>query len=276
MSVYAIGDIQGCNAELLDLLDRAGFNENSDRLWITGDIVNRGPESLEALRLVKNLNAIIVLGNHDLHLLAIADGKAKQRDKDTLDTILEAPDREELLYWLRCQPLVHHDGELGYTMVHAGLPPQWNIPDAISFSAEVETVLRGEDASEFYSNMYGDKPDVWSDNLQGWERLRFITNCFTRIRYCQLDGKLNMKEKGPPGTQPTSLIPWYQVENRESKNNSIIFGHWATVHLGVNQDFKSANVFALDTGCVWGRELTALRLDDGKYYTVPSRQKNIY
>ena len=272
MWTYAIGDIQGCNQELVDLLDRINFDPAVDRLWMTGDIVNRGPESLKVLRLVRELKAVTVLGNHDLHLLAVAAGKVKMRKKDTLDEILAAPDREELIGWLMQQPLIHIDTGSGYTLVHAGLPPQWDIAMARKYSSEIENVLQGEKAAVFFEKMYGDKPDIWSDGLQGWDRLRFITNCFTRIRYCYEDGRIEMKEKGPPGSQSKSLKPWYEIRDRQSSNEKIIFGHWATVRLGIEQDFRSANVYALDTGCVWGGKLTAFRLEDGQYFEVPSRQ----
>lgn len=276
MATYALGDIQGCYQELLELLDKIHFNENEDELWFTGDIVNRGPGSLETLRLVKQLDAVTVLGNHDLHLLAVAAGKAKLRKKDTLEPLLNAPDRTELLAWLQQRPLMHRDEKKSYTLIHAGLPPQWDIPRARSLAGEVEQVLRGQAAAGFFAHMYGDQPDIWSEDLQGWDRLRFITNCFTRLRYCEPGGRISMQEKGPPGGQPGSLAPWYQIDGRCSAGEPIIFGHWATIRLGTKQDFKSARVYALDTGCVWGGKLTAMRLEDGQYFSVPSKQKKFY
>lgn len=275
MGTYAIGDLQGCYQELVDLLDKINFDEKNDQLWFTGDIVNRGPGSLEALRLVKKLDAVMVLGNHDLHLLAIDAGKAKQHKKDTLKAVLDAPDKDELLSWLKKQPLLYCDRKTGYTMVHAGLPPQWSVSQAITYSTEIEEILQGESAAEFLANMYGDQPDIWSEDLNAWERLRFITNCFTRLRYCDAKGRVSMVEKGPPGSQNQSLIPWYQVEGRKSEGETVIFGHWATIRLGVKQDFRSARVYALDTGCIWGGKLTALRLEDKKYFNVSSKQNKI-
>lgn len=275
MATYAIGDIQGCYQELLELLDKVNFNENLDRLWFTGDLVNRGPASLETLRLIKHLDAVTVLGNHDLHLLAVAAGKARLRKKDTLEPLLNAPDGRELLAWLQDRPLLHRDEDKSLTLVHAGLPPQWDIDMARSLANEVERILRGDTAGDFFAHMYGDEPDHWSDDLQGWERLRFITNCFTRLRFCASDGSVSMQDKGPPGRQAESLAPWYQIEGRRSAGETIIFGHWATIRLGTKQDFKAARVHALDTGCVWGGELTAMRLEDEQYFSVPSRQKKI-
>jgi bis(5'-nucleosyl)-tetraphosphatase (symmetrical) len=272
MGTYAIGDVQGCYTELIDLLDRINFDQRNDRLWFTGDLVNRGPDSLATLRLVRQLGAVTVLGNHDLHLLAVASGKASLHRKDTLSSVLTASDRIELLTWLIKQPLLYRDQDLPYTMIHAGLPPQWDIPQACSLAAEVEHVLQGKKAGEYFSHMYGNKPEIWSDELRGWERLRFITNCFTRLRYCKPSGWVSMREKGPPGAQRNSLLPWYQIRNRRSADAKIIFGHWATVRLGEKQDFNAARVHALDTGCVWGGELTALRLEDEIYFSVPSRQ----
>lgn len=274
MSTYAIGDLQGCYEELLELLEHIRFNETDDQLWFTGDIVNRGPASLKTLRLVKKLNAIIILGNHDLHLLAIAAGKGKLRKTDTLDTVLNAEDKEELLNWLQRQPLLYQDTDLGYTMIHAGLAPQWSIADAKTYAMEVESVLQGKNAEAYFANMYGDQPDQWSDDLRDWERLRFITNCLTRLRYCDNNGRLAIKEKGAPGNQPSQYLPWYQVDKRNNKNEKIIFGHWATIRLGEKQNFESYNVYPMDTGCVWGGKLTAMRLEDEKFFSVPSKQKN--
>jgi len=273
MATYAIGDVQGCYEELLELLDTINFDEKKDQLWFTGDIVNRGPGSLEVIRLIKQLNAVMVLGNHDLHLLAVASGEAKLRKKDTLDNVLNAPDASELLTWLKKRPLLYRDRKTGYNLLHAGLPPQWNISLAADCAVEVEQILQGETAAEFYAHMYGDEPDMWSDDLQGWDRLRFITNCLTRLRYCSPKGRISMQEKGPPGRQAGSLLPWYQVNGRQSAGETIIFGHWATIRLGTKQDFKSARVHALDTGCVWGGKLSAMRLEDEKYFSVPSKRK---
>jgi bis(5'-nucleosyl)-tetraphosphatase (symmetrical) len=259
MAVFAVGDIQGCHDELNRLLDLLRFDPASDRLWLVGDLVNRGPKSLETLRLVKGLGdaAITVLGNHDLHLLALGAGNKKHGDGHSLDGILKAPDRDELLHWLRHRPLMHRDKKLGFSVIHAGLPPSWDIKTAQSCARELERTLRGEEYRAFLLEMYGNKPKYWDPKLSGIERLRFITNCFTRLRYCQLDGKLGLKEKGPPGTQKFGYMPWFEHPKRASRKERIIFGHWST--LGYVAEH---NVWSLDTGCLWGGSLTALRLDD--------------
>lgn len=263
MAVYAIGDIQGCYAELMALLEIIQFDASSDQLWFTGDLVNRGPESLRVLRFVRDLNertpsaAITVLGNHDLHLLAIAQGEGRQHRSDTLDEILAAPDRESLLDWLRHQPLLHHDAALGVTLIHAGLPPQWSLRASQQYAVEVETALRGDDYRKFFAHMYGNQPDHWQEDLTGWDRLRFMTNCFTRLRYCDANGKLDMQVKGAPGSQAAAYVPWFENVDRQTKNDRIVFGHWSTLGL-----YKGNNVVSLDTGCLWGGQLSALRLDD--------------
>lgn len=255
MSVYAISDVQGCYDALRALLDKLRFDPDKDRLWFAGDLVNRGPQSLETLRYVKSLgdSAITVLGNHDLHLLAV-DAGIKKKATD-LKEILAAPDRRELIDWLRQQPLLHHDPSLGYTLVHAGISPQWDLATAQACARELETVLRGEDYREFLKVMYGDGPRKWRWWLFGERRLRYICNCFTRIRFCTRDGKLALKEKGAPGTQPKQYVPWFDVPKRASKDLRLVFGHWST--LGA---FHSPGIYALDTGCVWGGALTALEL----------------
>ncbi len=259
MSVYAIGDIQGCFDELQQLLEQIAFDPAADRLWFTGDLVNRGPKSLETLRFIKQLGetAVSVLGNHDLHLLAIDAGYAKLRKSDTLLPILSATDKDELLQWLRHRPLLHVDTALDIAMLHAGLPPQWDILQAQRHAAEVESVLRGTQWKRFFSHMYGDQPDCWSENLHGWKRLRFITNCFTRARYCSTAGKMDFRAKGKPGTQPAGLLPWFQVPGRKSQAQRILFGHWSTLGL-----WQSDNICAVDTGCLWGGSLTAVQLDN--------------
>ena len=260
MAVYAIGDIQGCCDEFEALLAQLHFDRARDRLWLTGDLVNRGPRSLEVLRLVKSFGsaAITVLGNHDLHLLAAALTPSEQlKPQDTLGPIFEAPDRDELLTWLRSLPLLHHDATLGYTMIHAGLPPQWDLATARSCAAELEQALR-DDARclELFSHMYGDRPNRWSEDLRGVERLRFITNCLTRLRFCRADGTLELKFKGKIESAPPGVWPWFRVPQRRSRDLHIICGHWSA--LGYHD---GDGVLSIDTGCVWGEKLCAVRLD---------------
>ena len=267
MAVYAIGDVQGCYRPLQDLLSKIRFDPASDQLWFTGDLVNRGPQSLEVLRFVESLGnrAICVLGNHDLHLLAIAAGTAKSKKRDTLDAVLSAPDRDELLDWLRARPLLHQDDHLGFTLIHAGLLPPWTHEDARRLAQEVEVVLRSKDAANLYRHMYGDLPDRWNEKLRGFDRLRLIVNAFTRMRYCDLDGNLDLRPKGPPGTQPPDLLPWFQVPSRRSRARRIIFGHWSALGL-----WHDDGVIGLDSGCLWGRVLTAVQLDTTpvKFFSV--------
>ena len=260
MAVFAVGDVQGCYQELQGLLEEIRFDPARDRLWFTGDLVNRGPDSLAVLRFVRGLgeSAVTVLGNHDLHLLAVAEGLGKAHRADTLQAILDAPDRDELLAWLRSRPLLHHDAGLGYTLVHAGLAPQWDLATAQACGAEVAAALQGEQYREFLGNMYGDQPDRWDEGLEGWERLRFAVNCFTRLRYCSEDGRLGLRHKGEPGSQPADYLPWFAVPSRRSRALRIVFGHWSTLGL-----YQAPGVLGLDTGCLWGGLLTAARLDGG-------------
>ncbi len=261
MAVYAIGDIQGCYDQLIQLLEKIDYSAQSDRLWFTGDLVNRGPMSLQTLRLIKAMgeNATVVLGNHDLHLLATAYDHLSPGKKDTLNEILAAPDKEELLTWLRSRPLIHVDDELDLVMVHAGLHPHWSIGTAQALAREVESVLRGADHVNFYRHMYGDKPRNWSNSSRGWARLRFITNIFTRLRYCDDEGKVRLGHKGPPGTQPKGLHPWFEIASRRSRDARVVFGHWST--LALLKEYKYPNVYPLDSGCLWGGRFTALRID---------------
>jgi bis(5'-nucleosyl)-tetraphosphatase (symmetrical) len=272
MTVYAVGDVQGCAAELDELLLRLSFDASRDRLWFVGDIVNRGPHSLDALRRVAALGeaAIVVLGNHDLHLLALARGKADWRAGDaSLQAILDAPDRQRLLDWLQARPLLHHDAALGITMVHAGLPPQWDIPTARACAAEVEAQLRSEHSGRLFENMYGNQPDLWTDDLAGWERLRFTINACTRLRVCDAKtGRMLLKFKGAPDSMPAGGQPWFRIDWRRSHGARIVFGHWSA------QGYVHENhVLGLDTGCVWGGPLTAQRLDqaDSRPIQVPNR-----
>ena len=272
MPTYAIGDLQGCYEELQELLSEINFDPAGDRLWFTGDLVNRGPDSLACLRFVKGLGegAITVLGNHDLHLLALGYG-CHERSSDTasLNEILSAPEREQLCDWLRRLPLAHHDKQLGFTLLHAGLPPHWDLDEAMARAAEVEQVLRGPDFRGFLSAMYGDEPALWSAELRGQERLRFITNCFTRIRCCAADGRLNLSAKGRP--EDASGLPWFKLAARKSREEKIVFGHWAALR-DCPDDYASFNVFPLDMGCVWGGALRAMRLEDQNFFSVPCRR----
>lgn len=258
MAVYAIGDIQGCYDELRQALDAVDFDSAIDRLWCVGDLVNRGPKSLDVLRFVRSLGdtAICVLGNHDLHLLALAAGNPKHRNEASLAGVLTAPDRDELLHWLRHRPLLHFDRAVDFLMLHAGLPPQWDLTTAISCAHELEQVLRSGDADDFLLQMYGNKPDRWTPELSGIARWRFITNCLTRLRYCDADGRLALREKGPPGSQAKGRIPWFDHPQRATREQRIVFGHWSTLGYVARH-----NAWALDTGCLWGGALTLLRLD---------------
>ena len=257
MPTYAIGDIQGCYDELQRLLEQLDFSETRDQLWFVGDLVNRGPNSLEVLRLVKSLGdaAVTVLGNHDLHLLALAHGNPKHRHSSNLNEVLRAPDRDELIHWLRHRPLLHRDKKLAFSMIHAGLPPQWTMKTARACAREVENVLRGDQHVEYFLGMYGNEPSLWSPRLVGMDRLRFITNCLTRLRYCTADGGLALREKSPPALRPGHLIPWFQHPERRSRDARIVFGHWSA--LGY---WQGDNVWGIDSGCLWGGSLTALRL----------------
>ncbi len=258
MAIYAIGDLQGCYDEFARLLDRLAFDERRDHLWLTGDLVNRGPQSLLCLRSVKALGSAVttVLGNHDLHLLAIAHlGRQHSRPDDTLDDILGAPDRDELLDWLQRQPLLQQDKRIDCLMVHAGLSPHWDKRTAKQLAQEVSAALIADPMS-FLAAMYGDKPTRWSSTLSENDRLRYAVNCFTRLRYVTADGALMLKYKGPPATAPADVIPWFQSPLRAPIKQRIVFGHWSALGLYATPEF-----LGLDTGCVWGGALTAARLD---------------
>jgi bis(5'-nucleosyl)-tetraphosphatase (symmetrical) len=266
MAHYAIGDIQGCHAEFCELLSLIGFSKRDDRLWITGDLVNRGPDSLGVLREVKALGdaAITVLGNHDLHLLIVAAGHRRAHRDDTLAPILDASDRDELLGWLARQPLAVSDG--GLLMVHAGVLPQWDAAHVLSLAGEVETALRGAEAEPFLRVLYGDEPHTWRDDLAGFDRLRAIVNALTRLRFCTAEGRMEFREKRGAEYAPPGFAPWFAHENRLTASNSVICGHWSTLGL-----LLAPNVLMLDSGCLWGGPLTAIRLPDRRVYQVPSR-----
>src|SRR5271165_2441896 len=258
MALYAIGDVQGCDAELGALLKAIGFSADRDQLWFVGDLVNRGPDSLEVLRRVRALGdaATITLGNHDLHLLAVAFGRARLRAEDTLHEVLAAPDRDVLLDWLLRRPLLHEDPARNLCLLHAGLPPQWDMPTARTCAREFERALQ-HDPAGLFKQMYGDEPDRWQDVQDGAERLRFIVNCFTRLRYLDAGGRLALRAKDAPGkARGHSLIPWFEAANARWHGPRIVFGHWSALGF-----FRNADVIGLDTGCVWGGSLTALRLD---------------
>jgi bis(5'-nucleosyl)-tetraphosphatase (symmetrical) len=259
MPTYAIGDVQGCFDELQQLLDQLGFRKERDRLWFVGDLVNRGPKSLDTLRFVKGLKdrAVVVLGNHDLHLVTQHEGYERTRKDDTFGDVLRAPDRKELVDWLRTRPMMHVDGD--WAMVHAGLLPQWSIEKAVSLGKEVQTALAGPHYREFLKNMYGSKPDHWSDSLTGWDRLRVIVNAMTRMRFCTPDGRMDFEVKGK--TPPPGYVAWYEL--RKDKE-AIVCGHWSAQGLKL-----TPKLAALDSGCVWGGKLTALRLEDRALYQVP-------
>ena len=261
MAIYAIGDVQGCYDELRQLLDQLDFDPARDRLWLTGDLVNRGPDSLATLRFVRTLggDAVTVLGNHDLHLLAAAADPTRLRRGDFgLQPVLEAPDRDELLDWLRGQPLLHHDTSRRITLIHAGLPPDWDLDIAMACAREAENVLRGPESGEFLRQMYGDQPRRWDPAHSGWKRLRFIVNCLTRLRYCTADGRLALEHKGAPEQQTDSVLPWFRLPQRRSRGLRILFGHWSTLGRVAWED---EGVWGLDSGCVWGGSLSALRID---------------
>jgi len=258
MALYAIGDVQGCDTELGALLEAIGFSADRDQAWFVGDLVNRGPASLKVLRRVRALGdaATVTLGNHDLHLLAVALGCARVRSDDTLEEVLAAPDRDILLEWLLQRPLLHEDKTLKLCMLHAGLPPEWDLRIAQDCARELERALR-HNPEKLFKQMYGDKPDRWNPALRGAERLRFIANCFTRLRYLDAHGRLVLREKlAPTESQRPLLIPWFEAENAAWRGTRIIFGHWSTLGF-----FRNDDVIGLDTGCVWGGSLTALRLD---------------
>lgn len=257
MAVYAVGDVQGCYDPLRALLDEIRFDPAQDTLCFTGDLVNRGPQSLEVLRFVRALpSAVVVLGNHDLHLLAVASGQASPKRRDTLSALLDAPDRDELLGWLQCRPLLHHDADRNFVLVHAGLLPQWDLTTAQRLAKEAEHFIAHSGRNDLFKHMYGDTPDHWDESLAGWARTRVIINAFTRLRYCDIHGRMDLRPKMKPGGQPAGLVPWFQVPGRRSQALRVVFGHWSTLGL-----WNADGVIGLDSGCLWGERLTAVRLD---------------
>lgn len=269
MPTYAIGDLQGSYSSLQKLLDKISFDARLDRLWFVGDLVNRGAESLQCLRYVRSLgdSAVTVLGNHDLHLLCVAHGATRLRKNDTLQPILDAPDRDELLSWLQRRPLLHVEGE--FVLVHAGLLPQWSVPEAQQLAQEVERALRAVQFREFLFVLYGDQPDQWRDDLGGHDRLRVIVNAMTRMRICTSEGQMEFSHKGEPKNFPAGFMPWFTVPQRKSAASTVICGHWSAQGLKLQ-----ANLLAIDTGCLWGGALTAVRLEDRKIFQVPCKTQS--
>ncbi len=264
MSTYAIGDIQGCFLTLQKLLERLAFDPGRDRLWLVGDLVNRGPRSLEVLRWARGLGdrVVAVLGNHDLHLLARADGVARPRRRDSLEEVLKAPDREDLLDWLRHRPLLHRKGDL--SLVHGGLDPSWTLEEAEGLAREAEAALRGPGGHEALSAVYAGRPERWDGSATGTQRLQSILHIFTRIRVCRPDGRLDFAFKGEPEASPEGFLPWYEIPGRKSRGTTLVFGHWAALGLRLMPE-----ALALDSGCAWGRELSALRLEDRAVFQQP-------
>lgn len=262
-NIYAIGDVQGCYEPLQRLLQKINFDPTADELWFVGDLVNRGPQSLETLRFIKSLGSAArsVLGNHDIFLLTVYYGFRQLRTQDTIQDILAAPDCDELMQWLITQPLLHQQAD--YIMVHAGIPPQWDLVQAQEHATEFSQALQ-QDPRTVLKNIFGDEPLAWRDDLTGMDRLRYIVNAFTRMRFCDAQGKLDLSFKGKISDYPGHAQPWFEIADRKTKNHKIVFGHWAALN-GIT---NTANVFALDTGCSWGEKLTAMRLSDQQLFQV--------
>lgn len=264
MATYIIGDVQGCYAELIALLDKIHFNPDCDRLGFIGDLVNRGPQSLKTLRFIKSLDdPLIVLGNHDICLLGFGFGVIEYEGFHTLNDIMAANDREELLHWLRQQRLVYHDPAKNYLMVHAGIPPQWSAAQAQTHAAEIEAQLHGDNYLDYLTHVFARDPFSWSDDLQGYARARYITNALTRMRFCQQNGELDLHIKTATHPNPDSYKPWFDWRHDDPQLR-VLFGHWASL----NGRCDKPNYFALDTGCVWGNTLTAIRVEDQQLFSV--------
>lgn len=274
MSTYALGDVHGCYKSLKLLLEEIAYNPQQDKLWFAGDLVNRGKASLDVLRFVADLGdkSIQVLGNHDLHLLAVHAGKRQLRSSDTFKKLLQAEDAAELCTWLRQQPLLHQDKELGYTLTHAGIPPVWSLKRAKKLAQEVEEVLRHPTKHQkLLKKMYGDDPSVWNSELKGSARRRLIINYFTRMRFCMADSTLEFGSKHDASKAPKGFKPWFNYPSKATKKSQLLFGHWAAL----NGKTKQERIHALDTGCVWGGKLTAMRLEDGKRFSVKAVKKDL-
>lgn len=270
MALYAIGDVQGCYDALRQLLRVIRFDPKHDRLWFTGDLVNRGPQSADVVRYVASLGerAVTVLGNHELHLLAVAAGSMSASQQDTFNDILLAKDSEYLLSWITALRLIYHDTDVGFALVHAGLLPQWSIAEAITLAAEVEAIIRSPESIQFFNHMYGNLPDRWAGSLAGKDRWRLIANAMTRIRFCYPDGRMDYRCNGPLGSQTYPLLPWFQIPARRSRDVRIVFGHWSLLGR-----WQGDGVIGVDTGCLWGRQLTAVRLDSDtpQFTSIPCR-----
>ncbi len=269
MPTYAIGDIQGCYKSFKSLLSKIQFNPRYDRLWLAGDMINRGPDSLATMQFIleHQQQIQVVLGNHDLHFLAVAGNCQSIKSKDTFDDILNSTSKNTIVTWMKKQPLAYFSEDFNTLMVHAGLPFNWSLQEALNFSGEVSITLQSPQCENFFLNMYDNLPDSWDNQLKNNERLRYITNALTRMRYCSKNGRLELTSKQPPGKQPSHLVPWFTLKNNQYKGK-IVFGHWASLEgRSTNQ-----NIIPLDTGCVWGGQLTAVRLDDNKVYRVNSSE----
>ncbi len=267
MSTYVIGDIQGCYQSFRKLLNKIKFNPNRDRLYLAGDLINRGPESLATMDYVLRYQKAIhcVLGNHDLHFLAVAHHCQNPHPKDTFNDILESRRKDAIIQWLSRQPLAIHLKKFNTLIVHAGILPGWSVEQALDYAAEVSEVLQSAARYQFYLAMYGNQPEAWQSHYQGTKRLRFITNVLTRMRYCHADGRVQLQAKGPLGQQPDGLVPWFELVHK-SLTHQIVFGHWAALQGKTTRPFAQA----VDTGCVWGGKLTALRLEDNQRVSIAS------
>ncbi len=273
MATYAIGDIQGCYEEFAELLEVIDFRSDRDHLWLLGDLINRGPDNLSVVRRVMAMGAAVttILGNHDLHFLAVHRGGHRPNRSDTFTDLLAAPDVDEISDWYRQQLLFHRDKELGYAMAHAGVPFFWSFKEARVLAEEVEAEIRGPACERYFKVMYGNEPDHWRDDWTGMDRLRVITNYFTRMRLVDQQGVLDFSHKGALEDAPPGLVPWFELTSRQPPKQRLLFGHWAALE----GYFEHEHVIGLDTGCVWGRSLTALRLEDAAFFTVNARAQSV-
>jgi len=260
-----IGDIHGCYGAFRKILKKSNFKPARDQLWLTGDLVNRGPNSADVVRHVMDLGdaANVVLGNHDLHLLAIAAGVSRPKRKDNSHLLLEEADSAQMIDWLASRPMALVNEKHDFLLIHACAHKNWSVIDTLAHASEIENMLQSDECTEFLKHMYGRKPANWEDNLKGWDRLRVITNILTRARFCYRDGSLDLTQKGPPGSQPQDLLPWFDVPNRKLENMLIMFGHWSALGFRYNN-----NTLCLDSGYLWGGQLTAVKLKKKKYNII--------